>query len=116
MLTKVLIVFFIFLILYQILLANGSVVEGLENASSGDSSSSSSCSSSILAYKNSAAIQILQEQVNKLLGLDKEVQDISGNVTALNQQVAALVNQQAHAATQLVGNKPLTTTGLSSAP
>lgn len=114
MLTKVLIVFFIFLILYQILLANGSVVEGLENASSSDSSSS--CSSSILAYKNSAAIQILQDQVNKLLGLDKEVQDISGNVTALNQQVAALVNQQAQAATQLAGNKPLTTTGLSSAP
>jgi len=115
MLTKVLIVFFIFLILYQILLASGSVVEGLENASSGDSSSSS-CSSSILAYKNSAAIQILQDQVNKLLGLDKEVQDISGNVTALNQQVAALVNQQAQAATQLAGNKPLMTTGLSSAP
>jgi methyl-accepting chemotaxis protein len=114
MLTKVLIVFFIFLILYQILLATGSVVEGLENASSGDSSSP--CSSSILAYKNSAAIQILQDQVNKLLGLDKEVQDISGNVTALNQQVAALVNQQAQAATQLAGNKPLMTTGLSSAP
>ena len=116
MLTKVLIAFFIFLILYQILLANGygSVVEGLENESSSDSSSP--CSSSILAYKNSAAIQILQDQVNKLLGLDKEVQDISGNVSALNQQVAALVNQQAQAATQLAGNKPLETTGLSSAP
>jgi hypothetical protein len=50
------------------------------------------------------------------MGLDKEVQDISGNVVGLNQQVVALVNQQAEAAKQLAGNKPVETTGLSSAP
>ena len=114
MLTKVLIIFFIFLILYQVFLASLVKREGIENA--GDAGDASSCSSSVLAYKNSGAIQVLQDQVSKLMGLDKEVQDISGNVVALNQQVAGLVNQQAQAATQLAGNKPLATTGLSSAP
>jgi hypothetical protein len=117
MLTRVLIIFFTFLILYQAFLANSSTIfkrEGIENA--GDASDNSSCSSSVLAYKNSGAIQVLQDQVSKLMGLDKEVQDISGNVVALNQQVTGLVNQQAQAATQLAGNKPLATTGLSSAP
>lgn len=114
MLTKVLIIFFIFLILYQAFLAILVKREGIENA--GDASDASNCSSSVLAYKNSGAIQVLQDQVSKLMGLDKEVQDISGNVVALNQQVTSLVNQQAQAATQLAGNKPLATTGLSSAP
>jgi methyl-accepting chemotaxis protein len=117
MLTNVLIVFFIFLILYQAFLANSSTIfkrEGLENA--GDFGDNSSCSSSVLAYKNSGAIQVLQDQVNKLMGLDKEVKDISGNVASLNQQVASLVNQQAQAATQLAGNKPVETSGLSSVP
>ena len=116
MLTNVLIIFFIFLILYQAFLANSSTIfkrEGLEN---GGDSEGSSCSSSVLAYKNSGAIQVLQDQVNKLMGLDKEVKDISGNVTALNQQVASLVNQQAQAATQLAGNKPVETSGLASVP
>lgn len=117
MLIKALIIFFIFLIVYQLFLANSSTLfkrEGIENA--GDASDTSGCSSSVLAYKNSGAIQILQEQVNKLMGLDKTVQDLSGNVIVLNQQVASLVNQQAQAATQLAGNKPLETSGLSSAP
>jgi hypothetical protein len=117
MLTNILIVFFTFLIVYQAILAYNSTIvkrEGIENA--GDASDNSSCSSSVLAYKNSGAIQVLQDQVSKLMGLDKEVQDISGNVVALNQQVTSLVNQQAQAATQLAGNKPIETSGLSSAP
>lgn len=114
MLIRILIIFFIALILYQAFLANISNIEGLDNMI--PNSEQSSCSSSVLAYKNSASIQILQEQMNKLMGLDKDVKDISGNVTALNQQVAALVNQQAQAATQLAGNKPIAMSGLSSAP
>lgn len=103
--------------LYQVFLANKSTIfkrEGLDNNT--DGADQSACSSSVLAYKNAGAIQVLQDQVSKLMGLDKEVQDISGNVVALNQQVVGLVNQQAQAATQLAGNKPVATTGLSSAP
>ena len=94
MLTNILIVFFIFLILYQAFLAYSSETlkrEGLENEGVGESSN---CSSSVLAYKNSGAIQLLQEQVNKLMGLDKEVKDISGNVATLTTQVNGLIAQQ----------------------
>lgn len=111
MLIVFLILFFIFLITYQIFLANWTTMEGLENGVNNQSQ----CSSSILAYKNSAAIQILQEQMNKLLGIDKEVQDISGNVVTLNEQVAALVKAQAQAAQKLVGNKPLAISGTKTA-
>lgn len=112
MLVGVLIIFFICLIIYQFFLANWATVEGLENGATTDQSS---CSSSVLAYKNSAAIEILQEQVNKLMGLDKEVQDISGNVVTLNDQVTALVKAQADASQQLAGNKPLDVSGTESA-
>lgn len=111
MLVGFLIIFFICLIVYQFFLANWGIVEGLENGASDQSD----CSSSVLAYKNSAAIQILQEQVNKLMGLDKEVQDISGNVVTLNDQVTALVKAQADASQQLAGNKPLDVSGTESA-
>lgn len=111
MLVGFLIIFFICLIVYQFFLANWSNIEGLEN-NTGDQSP---CSSSVLAYKNSAAIEILQEQVNKLMTLDKEVQDISGNVITLNDQVTALVKAQADASQQLAGNQPLAVSGTESA-
>jgi len=111
MLVGVLIIFFICLIVYQFFLANWLTVEGLENGANDQSS----CSSSVLAYKNSASIEILQDQVKKLMGLDKEVQDISGNVVILNDQVTALVKAQADASQQLAGNKPLDISGTQSA-
>jgi hypothetical protein len=111
MLVGFLIIFFICLIAYQFFLANWATVEGLENGANDQSP----CSSSVLAYKNSADIEILQEQVNKLMGLDKEVQDISGNVVTLNDQVTALVKAQADASQQLAGNKPLAIDGTESA-
>jgi hypothetical protein len=43
------------------------------------------------------------------------VQDISGNVVTLNDQVTALVKAQADASQQLVGNKPLDISGTQSA-
>jgi len=110
MLIVFLILFFICLIAYQIFLANWTTIEGLENGVNNQSD----CSSSVLAYKNSADIQILQEQVDKLMGLDKEVQDISGNVVTLNDQVTALVKAQADASQQLAGNKPLDVSGIES--
>lgn len=112
-----LILFFAFLIIYQAYLANKKIFEGLDNMQNDDGpANSSSCSSSVLAYKNTASIQTLQEQMNKLLGLDKTVQDISGNVSLLNNQVLTLTEEIKKASTQLAGNKPIVTTGLSSAP
>jgi hypothetical protein len=99
MLIGVLILFFIILLLHQVFLANSLLVEGLENESAEGSTDTSPCSSSVLVFKNAADIKGLQQQIN-----------------TLNQQVTALVTQQSQAATQLVGDKPLSTSGLSSAP
>lgn len=104
MLIGVLILFFIILLLHQIFLANGSLIEGLENNGPADGSldnspDTSPCSSSVLVFKNASDIKGIQQQIN-----------------TLNQQVTALVTQQSQAATQLVGDKPLSTSGLSSAP
>jgi len=104
MLIGVLILFFIILLLHQAFLANSLLVEGLENngaaeGAADNSTDTSPCSSSVLVFKNAADIKGLQQQIN-----------------TLNQQVTALVTQQSQAATQLVGDKPLSTSGLSSAP
>ena len=113
MLIKLLILFFICLIVYQFFLARWPIIEGLDNGAG--ASDPSSCSSSILAYKNAAAIEILQDQIKQVMGLDKEVQDISGNVVTLNDQVLGLVKAQAAASQQLVGNKPFAVSGTQSA-
>jgi hypothetical protein len=113
MLIKLLILFFICLIVYQFFLAGGPIIEGLDNGAG--AADPSSCSSSILAYKNAAAIEILQDQIKQVMGLDKEVQDISGNVVTLNDQVLGLVKAQSAASQQLVGNKPLAISGTQSA-
>ena len=70
----------------------------------------------MLAQQNAGNIEYLKQQISKVTTLDKEVQDMSGNLVTLNEQMIALVNQQTQAASQLAVNKPLETTGLSSAP
>jgi uncharacterized protein involved in exopolysaccharide biosynthesis len=120
MLIRALILFFIFLIIYQFL-STHQVIEGLETTTQEAvySNYDTKCkdpqgSALILSQQNAGNIEYLKQQITKVMGLDKTVQDLSGNVTTLNEQVAALVKQQAQAATQLAGNKPLETTGLAS--
>jgi len=111
MLIKFLILFFIMLILYQIFLAifGENVIEGMED----DTSSYQNYGNDplILAKQNAGNIEYLKGQVTSLQGLDKKVSDISKNVDTLNTQVIALVQQQADAAQQMVGNKPLAISG-----
>ena len=101
MLVNVLIIFFLFLILYQIFLASFNFFEGLEN----------NCNTNdpvILSQKNAGEIELLKSRVNELSNpaYKKEIYDISLNVTQLNSQVLELVNQQAQAANSLVGTSP----------
>ena len=112
MLIKFLILFFIMLIFYQIFLAifGENIIEGME----GEASSSYQNYGNdplILAKQNAGNIEYLKGQVTGLQGLDKKVDDISKNVDTLNTQVIALVQQQADAAQQMVGNKPLNISG-----
>jgi uncharacterized protein (UPF0333 family) len=101
-----------------------SIKEGLDSSKDNiniynnyDKNSMSSTDNALmLAQQNAGNIEYLKQQISKITTLDKEVQDMSGNLVTLNEQMIALVNQQTQAASQLAGNKPLETTGLSSAP
>lgn len=123
-LINLLIVFFIALIIYQIILAsNDSIVEGFGSppppfSVPANSSANSNSTSSyqpydtnnpqnclILAQQNAGNIQVLKQQVDQLTGLNKEVQDISGNVVTLQDQVNGLVQAQQQYATQMTGGK-----------
>ena len=111
MLIKFLILFFVMLILYQIFLAifGDYLIEGLENQ--GTTYQDYGSDPLILAKKNAGNIEYLNGQVTGLQGLNKKVTDISANVDTLNTQVTALVQQQAEAAKQLVGDKPMDVSG-----
>jgi hypothetical protein len=61
----------------------------------------------ILAQQNAGNIQVLKQQVDKVLGLDKEVQDISGNVVTLTSQVTKLIeSQEQYAKNNLPDSQP----------
>jgi len=132
MLVKLLIVCFSVLILYQMFLAisEENCMEGLENADSSTTSSTPSSTPSttstsdykeyntndpnnalILAQQNAGNISYLKERLTELMGLQKQVNDISQNVNALNEQVAGLVQQQATYAQSIAGNKPVEISG-----
>jgi hypothetical protein len=98
---NILILFFIVLILYQILLANN-IIEGLENQYQAYNTNNPN-NALILAQQNAGNISYLKQKLDSIQNLDQEVQDISGNVVALQSQVAGLVQQQQQYATQLSG-------------
>ena len=111
-LVNMLIVFFIVLILYQIVLANR-IREGIENNQDyKDYDMNNPANALILAQQNAGNISFLKQRLDTFLGLDKEVQDISGNVVSLQNQVNALVNAQKDYANQMTGGTAPTVTGM----
>jgi len=111
-----LIFIFILLITYQIFLAFfGDIVEGLENPPSNQQyqpyDTNNQSNALILAQQNAGNISVLKQQVDGLVGLTKEVHDISGNLVTLQDQVNQLVEQQQQYATQLTGGSPPEVTG-----
>ena len=114
MLIKLLILFFILLIFYQIFLAifGKKIMEGLENENSyQDYNTSDPNNVMILTQQNSGNIEYLKGQISQLTGLKEEVADIKHNVALLNDQLNEIGQQQAAAATQLAGSTPVTVTG-----
>lgn len=106
---NVLIVFFIILILYQILLATR-IVEGLENQyQSYDTNNPNNAL--ILAQQNAGNISFLKEQIDNLSGMNNQIQDLSGNVQSLQTQVTGLVQAQASYASQMTGGTAPQITG-----
>lgn len=107
-LVNILICFFIFLILYQIILESNVVeaklplVEGLENEfQSYDTNNPNNAM--ILAQQNAGNILYLRDRIDNSSGLYQQVQDISGNVQTLQTQVNDLVQAQQDYANQMTG-------------
>ena len=115
-LINILIIFFIFLILYQIILAsdiikaNVPLVEGLENQyQSYDTNNPNNAL--ILAQQNAGNIAYLKESIDNIQGLYQEVQDLSGNVQNLQTQVNGLLQAQQSYASQMTGGTTPEITG-----
>lgn len=104
MLVKLLIVLFTLLIIYQIFLGNTHyyLLEGMttdiDNQQSNQQyqpyDTSNPNNVMILAQQNAGNIQVLKQQVDSILGLSKQVQDLSGNVANLSEQVYNMIQAQ----------------------
>ena len=110
-LVNVLIVFFIILIVYQIILAT-KIVEGLEN-NNGKKYREYPPNALILAQQNAGNIEYLKKKMDDLQNMNSVVSDLSGNVVALQQQVNGLVSAQQQYVTQMTGGSPPDVTGIS---
>ena len=111
MLVNILIIFFFILISYQIILGNN-IIEGLDNNTSYQSYNTNNPENAlILAQQNAGNIEYLKGRINDVQGMYKQVQDLSGNVHALQEQVNGLVTAQQDYATQMTGGVPPDITG-----
>jgi hypothetical protein len=115
-LLKGLIILFIFLILYQFYLKYWNNSEGLETTSTSTSTyqpydMNNPNNAMILAQQNAGNIQVLKQQLDSVLGLNTQLQDLSGNVAALSTQVSGLVNAQQQYASQNLPSSPPNITG-----
>jgi hypothetical protein len=107
-LINILIVFFLFLIIYQILLAcfGDNVVEGLTKYKPyGDKDAL------ILGQQNAGNIIVLKGEIDDLTGLKQEFQDLSSNYSGLQSQVNSLVKAQNDYTNQMTGGSEAQITG-----
>ena len=98
-----LILFFILLIMYQIFLAYFKIAEGLQNQTYQPYDTNNPSNALILAQQNAGNIEVLKQLIDSVMGLNKEVNDISGNVATLQDQVNGIVQAQQQYATQMSG-------------
>ena len=117
---KCLIAFFILLLVIQIILAN-TMVEGMENNSNSNSNANykkydlnNPNNALILAQHNAGNIEYIKQNLDNLQNLNNEVQDISGNLISLQNQVNQIAEAQQNYANQLTGGQTLNITGTNS--
>ena len=118
MLVNILIIFFCFLIIFQIFLANfgNNIIEGLENKTSNPSSSNQEYQGYpedplILSKQNAANIEFLKGRVDEVMGIKQEVTDISLNLANIQLQVNTILEQQQEYAQSINNGEPIETTG-----
>jgi hypothetical protein len=110
---NLLIIFFTLLLLTQIFLAyneKNNLFEGLETMTYKEYDTNNPNNIMILTQQNSGNIEYLKQQIDSLLGLQKQVSDISGNLVSLEEQVQGIVQtQQEYANKQLPPETPTIT-------
>ena len=135
-----LIIFFIFLIVYQIILAyfKNSIIEGMLDVVPTISPSFTPTSAPsnemlpnltinqvyrqydkkiadntfMMAQQNAGNIEYLKQRIDAIQGMNQQVQDLSGNVDVLQTQVTGLVQTQQDYANQITGGSAPEVTGL----
>jgi biopolymer transport protein ExbD len=86
-LVNIIIIFFIFLIVYQLILANQSIIEGAENYKDYDDPTIKAYN---LSVQNSGNISYLKERVDKVDQMDRQVNDLTRRVSNLEKQMEDL--------------------------
>lgn len=113
-LINILILFFIILVGYQLILASH-VIEGLENNDDFKPYDLNNPNNAlILSQQNAGNINFLKKRIDSVQGLNQQVQDLSGNVTALQDQVNGLITAQKDYSSQMLGDTPPDITGATS--
>lgn len=107
-----LIIFFTFLLIYQ-LLPSFSLKEGLENPPEYQPYDTAN-NPMILAQQNAGNIEVLKKRVDDLNGMKQSIDDLTQNVSKLNDEVGQISQQQADYAQNLVGSTPPSISGTSS--
>ena len=108
-LVNILIFFFIFLITYQIFLANNTI-EGFDNEYKPYDTNNPN-NALILAQQNAGNIEYLKQRIDTVQGMNQQLQDLSGNVVLLQTQVDGLVQAQKDYANQMTGGTAPDITG-----
>lgn len=101
--------FFILLIIYQIILANINTIEGLTSQSQTQYQSYDTNNPNnvlILAQQNAGNISYLKQRLDSISNINGQIQDLSGNVTTLQQQVNGLIQANQQYTSHAVGKSP----------
>jgi len=108
-LVNILILFFSFLILYQLFL-EAKIIEGYENEFK-EYDTNDPNNSLILSQQNAGNINYLKERLDSLDGINQQVQDLSGNVSSLQTTVDGILQAQKDYADQMTGGTAPEITG-----
>ena len=117
----ILIIVFVIIILCQIFLGD-KLIEGMDNPDTSTTTTTEDTTyqpynlsdpnnALILGQQNAGNINYLKERVDELTNVKKDVDDLKQNVSLMQTQIDALVQQQADFGTQLAGSTPPTITG-----
>jgi len=115
LITKILIIFFGILILYQVFLAHFIIKEGHEQQKQKykDYDLNNPNNALILSQQNAGNIEFLKSRIDDLIPLQKQVADISGNLITLSDKVNGIILQQTNFATQNLPSSPPEISGTS---